>query len=708
MKVRWSNAMERYSLEDAAFVAEAANTVSIDSRKVNDSVFSFPEKFVSSKRTKANKKKKAFVFRDESDSDADREEPMWMTKQQRQRQQEELSTPCDPETDPWFKRKRLEEATEEAAKKAAEAAEQAKAEHQRQNDDCIDSDAYDSAADLTELGKTARGDELEDEEEIVEQIDTRIVVETTMPNHDDSYFAMQVVDQLPPEEEEAMKRIFMPELEPIEGSSSHFIAASNPLLSVAKSFLVPTARPQAPPMKRPATDHRKLVEITSPKPLKPALKALIWSIRPKMIKGNIQDKTALFESIDENVRPEVLANSVACLRSSKKNAENARAVVAHWSSFFSLGEKQRFLASAANFPLFLDMSVWMDILQYEEFDILMVATSRAPDGLVRRVLGRLRGDGVETLRQVASWIDYDVTQILPILRQSAFMTPALERFLLPRISNEMFVQGAKLIASMFGLQYPTVLSLQSFPLNMASILRSFKVGEVGSRDLARAVEEMTESKPQLWEVASMMAEEIRDGAAVLRQFREFGETTISNAPKCWSNPLPQGHRVELLYEEVRAGQSTTDANCAIEATDGHITIAFRLINRPTHGPGIAVLTWQLPDSHKKFWLDCLLNTAEKKALVQELLKKCKYVDDSCSFQTALYFTFGITMTSLASIPGLKGHNANVAQKLASAQRRASCQATKRRIIINRDDMDEAFLFHLAWELDIVSDYMSSF
>ena len=125
------------------------------------------------------------------------------------------------------------------------------------------------------------------------------------------------------------------------------------------------------------------------------------------------------------------------------------------------------------------------------------------------------------------------------------MTPALTRFLLPRISNEMFVQGAKLIASMFGLQYPAVLSLQSFPLNMASILRSFKVGKVGSRDLARAVEEMTESKPQLWEVASMMAEKIRDGAAVLRQFREFGETTISNALKCWSNPLPQGHRVEL-------------------------------------------------------------------------------------------------------------------------------------------------------------------
>ena len=91
-------------------------------------------------------------------------------------------------------------------------------------------------------------------------------------------------------------------------------------------------------------------------------------------------------------------------------------------------EKQRFLASAANFPLFLDMSVWMDILQYDEFDILMVATSRAPDGLVRQVLGHLRSNGEETLCQVASWIDYDVTQILPILRQSAFMTPALERF----------------------------------------------------------------------------------------------------------------------------------------------------------------------------------------------------------------------------------------------------------------------------------------
>ena len=213
---------------------------------------------------------------------------------------------------------------------------------------------------------------------------------------------------------------------------------------------------------------------------------------------------------------------------------------------------------------------------------------------------------------------------------------------------------------MFRLQFPAVLSLQSFPSNMASILRLFKVGELGSRDLARAVAKMTESKPQLWEVASMMEEEIRDGAAVLRQFREYGETTISNALKCWSTPLPQSHRVELHYDEIRAGKSTTDAKCAIEATDGHIALAFRLTNRPTHGPGIASLIWQLPDSHKKFWLDCLHNTAEKKALVEGLLKKCKYVDDSCSFQTALYFTFRITMTTLASIPGLAGQNANVA------------------------------------------------
>ena len=213
MNVQWSKAMERYSLEDVVFLAEAANAVSFDSRKVNDSVFSFPEKFVSSK-SKAKKRKKAFVFRDKSDSDAisERDEPMWMTKQQRQRQQEELSTPYDPETDPWLKRIRAEGAAEEAAKTAAEeaakkaakeTAEEAKAEHQQQSDDCIDSDAYDSAADLTALGKMAREDEHKDEEEIVEQIDTRIVVETTVPTHDDSYFAMQVVDQLPPEEEEA-------------------------------------------------------------------------------------------------------------------------------------------------------------------------------------------------------------------------------------------------------------------------------------------------------------------------------------------------------------------------------------------------------------------------------------------------------------------------------------------------------------------------
>ena len=288
------------------------------------------------------------------------------------------------------------------------------------------------------------------------------------------------------------------------------------------------------------------------------------------------------------------------------------------------------------------------------------------------------------------------------------MTPVLERFLLPRMNQDMFKEGSKLVASHFNLKFPRVLLLQSFPSKMESILRSFKVGDVGSRDLAVAVAELAEDKPHLWELASMMSEDYRDGAAVLRQFREGGETTVSNAPMCWTTPLGPTHQVQLQFKEILNGESTDDAKRAIEAADGHINLVFRLTNRPAHGHRVAALMWQLPNSHNKFWLNCLEVTAGKKSLVQLLLNKCKYVDNSTAFQSAMLYTFKTDKSTLASIPGIKDRSANVWRTLATVQRRASCQATKKRIIKNTGDMDEAFLFHFSWELDILADYMSDF
>ena len=227
---------------------------------------------------------------------------------------------------------------------------------------------------------------------------------------------------------------------------------------------------------------------------------------------------------------------------------------------------------------------------------------------------------------------------------------------------------------------------------------------MGGRDLAVFVEEMAEEKPELWELASMMSEQIKDGASILRQYREDGAELVTNAPKCWTSPLHPTHDVRLEYHEVKS-KNIADAITKVSSTAGDVHLAYRLVNRPTYEPMVALLMWQFEDSHAKFWLNCTSMDAEKMELATAILDKIKYVHDYAKFQRAAFSSFKTDLTTLQSIPAQKGKNINVAQKLASRQRRATCLATRQRVIRSEKDIDSCFLFHFALELDILCDYM---
>ena len=103
----------------------------------------------------------------------------------------------------------------------------------------------------------------------------------------------------------------------------------------------------------------------------------------------------------------------------------------HWLPLFSHDKKRRFLSAVAKFTQFVDIAEWMDILHYDKFDLLMFVNPRCIDAIVRSLVSWLKGDGKAALENIDSWIDYDVGEIITILCQSAYMTPALERYLLP-------------------------------------------------------------------------------------------------------------------------------------------------------------------------------------------------------------------------------------------------------------------------------------
>ena len=260
-----------------------------------------------------------------------------------------------------------------------------------------------------------------------------------------------------------------------------------------------------------------------------------------------------------------------------------------------------------------------------------------------------------------------------------------------------------MVAQLFRLQLPVSLVMQSFSLKMELICRAFKDGEMGGRDVCVSVAEMANGKPELFEMASMMLEPVKDGAAVLREFQENGGI-VSNVPKCWTKPLPPSHDLAFDIKEILPSNDISNALSLLDSSGTNIV--YRLTNRPTYEPAVAMLMWQHDNSHQKYWLNCLTRSTDLLTLAKALLEKGKHIHDPCNFTRAAVSTFGTDCSNLSPIPAQKGKNTNVAQKIASIQRRPSCLASRRRVIINDKDFDLCFLFHAALELDVLSDFMS--
>ena len=539
--------MTRYALEDVAFLAEAiqketSNTAFSFSR-MNDVIHQFPERHNPTKSSKSKKKKKSGFEYDDLDDEDKRAEPMWQMKTQRQRQQDALKTPSDAETDPFIMHGRTEAAAQDAAMAKAAADKAAAEKATAAEDKCIKSDAYESVANLSEIGdemeieeeiergggdgsekldnrlkkgkeieggvgdrseklddRLKRGKEIEGEETMVNQLEiyVRRVVRRTPSIPSDSYAPMDIVERLPQEEEEAMMKQFVS-----DASDDEYSASLPPqiMIDVVKQFFnAPhmVTIPDSFNVENADNDLEEIAEkIITPRQVSIKVRAEIDAIRPRILKLKAEEIIPLYNTVSKHSLPEILANTLACLQYSKSNREKVQVIMSHWISFLSIDERRRFFASAAKFTAFLDMSEWFGMLKYNHFDILMLVHPRRNDGLVRDLIGKLQGDGREILRQIEGWIDYEAENLISILKESNFMNPTLQTFLLPRMNNAMFLKGARLVAARFDLPIPPNLIKQHLPLNLRLAFAAYKKGEMGSRDLAVTAAEMAGNNPKL-------------------------------------------------------------------------------------------------------------------------------------------------------------------------------------------------------------------
>ena len=222
--------------------------------------------------------------------------------------------------------------------------------------------------------------------------------------------------------------------------------------------------------------QERVVELATAKKLNKTVLKQCYSIRPNICKLDVTDKVALFNDIDKELLPEVLAETLASLKYTKGNNLIVRAIMAHWTRGFSHEMKKYFLASAARYMEFVNMAEWMDMLRYNKFDLLMIANQRGADNVVRSLISWLTKNGGKILRQMNNWINYDIADTLTILRQSNFMTPMLERKIMPKLHNNMFVRAARMVFAHFRLPYPLQTDYPAFSLKYGAGTDRFSEG----------------------------------------------------------------------------------------------------------------------------------------------------------------------------------------------------------------------------------------
>ena len=113
--------------------------------------------------------------------------------------------------------------------------------------------------------------------------------------------------------------------------------------------------------------------------------------------------------------------------------------------------------------------------------------------------------------------------------------------------------------------------------------------------------------------------------------------------------------------------------------------------------------WQLPDDDAKYWMDVLDMDDNRKLTAAVLLKSDLAVLESSFFTHLAGELFDVRPVIKQAYQDTRAlGNKNSLEAMIRKQKRGHCGAAKIRPIFSKEDMNESYLYHLAWELDILA------
>ena len=213
----------------------------------------------------------------------------------------------------------------------------------------------------------------------------------------------------------------------------------------------------------------------------------------------------------------------------------------------------------------------------------------------------------------------------------------------------------------------------------------------------RSVKWLVGEDKDLREAASVM---FRDSPWASLTWMKDEQDATTTLP-CWENKDVQHQQV---FETERITESTAEAAAAaLKDATGEVTVTFRLLNDDRFPPTLAAIMWQLPQSSVKYWMSAWRDAGEaERGVLEALFRSSLLVIDISHFREAAYNCLGVMPVTKRIAKGtIVGGRGNALARIAQLKRVKFCAASSHRPVVDENDFDQCYKFHMAHELEIL-------
>ena len=431
----------------------------------------------------------------------------------------------------------------------------------------------------------------------------------------------------------------------------------------------------------------------------------VRSFRKRLVHNSL--RAAEFELVDRRFLPEVLAGTLTInYIMKKKEADRASALVRRLLHLFSYEEKRRFLKIVALNPQ-TDMIVWFDMIEWTQFDALMVVNSGNYDVIVRRVIRRLEDDPAALIAKLASWVDFKRPQALDIFRQSPFNNKTYEGFNLGKLASSRIEKFIQSISGFHDLPFPAIVTLSNVPNKLDRLASAFPKQELSPRDLILSINQAVDSHPDVRCVADSVIG-CSEAAATYECYRDAPIEEIPHEDECWTSGICPS--AEYTVENIDDASKAAALIHRLRGVKAPIPAIFRLTNQMVRQQRVVAVMMQIPGAKTKFRLDTLdVIDGFKLDVLRALFSKSVYTCDINYVVRAATYTFGLDEEYIGNsfvriggdsprqrlmLPGPRVMAKSMGQKY--------CPCTRQRVVCDEKDIDASFVWHMAHELAILA------